>query len=310
MNLSWIMPAGNVSDSSILNINRIDVYRLAEPLNSTLSLTEEEFASRSTLIASIPVSNMDFGRKEFNYNDPLDFAGQSVRLRYAIRFVNASGQKAGFSNFLLIEPTARISAPPSLLVFKESENAVILSWVAPENNVDGSKPVNLLGYNVYRDSPAQENYKLLNNQPVNKNQFTDTFFAFGTTYKYFVRAVSLGGSGEPVESLDSNIVSVTPKDVYAPSAPTAITIAAAPENLSIFFAINPEKDIAGYRIYRSENPNLPKSDWLPLTKDLLTTNTFQDTKVESGKVYYYYLTAVDRAGNISEPSEIVSETAP
>ena len=39
-------------------------------------------------------------------------------------------------------------------------------------------------------------------------------------------------------------------------------------------------------------------------------NTFQDTRVESGKTYYYYLTAVDKAGNVSGTSEVVSETVP
>jgi len=55
---------------------------------------------------------------------------------------------------------------------------------------------------------------------------------------------------------------------------------------------------------------LPLTEWTLLTPDLLKTNTFQDTRVESGKVYYYYLTATDKFGNVSKPSEIVSETVP
>lgn len=310
INLSWTMPARNAADNSTLNIDRIDIYRLAEPLNSSLSLTEEEFASRSTLVASVPVSDSDFGRKELVYKDTLDFAGQAVRLRYAIRFVNASGQKAGFSNFLLIEPTAKIAFAPSLLNSNVTENAVNLEWTAPESNVDGSTPANLLGYNVYRKTADDESYILLNKQPIVKNKFSDDFFEFGKTYNYVVRSVSLGSNSEPVESLNSNEITVAPKDVFAPTAPSAITIAAAPNNLSIFFAVNPEKDIAGYRIYRSTDVSLPKNQWQVLTKDLLTTNTFQDKTVESGKTYYYYVIAVDRAGNISEPSEIVSEIAP
>src|SRR3954454_19244737 len=35
--LSWKMPARNAPAGSILNINRADVYRLAEPLNSPLA---------------------------------------------------------------------------------------------------------------------------------------------------------------------------------------------------------------------------------------------------------------------------------
>ena len=300
VNLSWTMPARNAPDGSVLNISRVDVYRLAEPLNSSLSLTEEEFASNSTLITSIPVSEEDFGLKQQIYKDPLDFAGQGVRLRYSIRFVNASGQKAAFSNFLLIEPTAKIAAAPSLLTAGETEEAVDLKWNAPESNVDGSKPANILGYNIYRKTPEADNFRILNKLPVTKNEFADTFFEFDREYTYFVRTVSLGSGGTPVESLDSNLITILPRDTYPPSAPSAITIAAAPNTISIFFAINPEKDIAGYRIYRSLNSDLPKADWQLLTKDLLTVNTFQDAAVESGKTYYYYLTAVDRAGNVSE----------
>lgn len=310
VNLVWTMPARNAPDGSVLNISRADIYRLAEPINSTLSLTEEEFASRGNLIASLPISDSDFALQQLKYSDELEFSGQPVRLRYAIRFVNDSGQKAAFSNFLLIEPTAKIASSPTAADIVLSQNSVLVRWKAPETNVDGSKPANILGYNVYRSNSKNEVAKLLNSAPVNKTEFADEFFDFNKTYYYFVRTVSLGNNGEPVESLESNIVETFTKDVFAPTAPAAITVAAAPANLSIFFAVNPEKDIAGYRIYRTENPQQPKKDWQLLTKELLTTNTYQDTKVESGKTYYYYLTAVDTSGNVSAESNVVSETAP
>src|SRR5688572_29249111 len=41
--VSWKMPARNASKSSVLNISRADIYRLAEPANSPLVLSEEEF---------------------------------------------------------------------------------------------------------------------------------------------------------------------------------------------------------------------------------------------------------------------------
>jgi hypothetical protein len=310
INLTWQMPARNASDGSVLNINRVDIYRLAENLNSPASISEEEFASRSTLISTLPIADSDFAKKTLTYSDTLDFAGQSARLRYSIRFVNASGQKAAFSNFLLIEPTARIAEIPTQLNAKVTEETIIISWTPPETNVDGSTPINILGYDLYRSLKGTESYSLLNKTPINKENFSDTSFEFGKEYKYFVRTVSLGSNGEPIESLDSKIIEVKPKDTFAPSAPTAITIAATPNSLSIFFAFNPERDIAGYCIYRSENQNLPKADWKLLTPELLKTNTFQDKNVESGKTYYFYLTAVDKFGNVSEPSEIVSETIP
>jgi hypothetical protein len=306
----WTMPPRNAPDGSVLNINRADIYRLAEPINTTLSLTEDEFAARSTLISSLPINDSGFALKQLKFTDRLEFAGQPVRLRYAIRFVNDSGQKAAFSNFLLIEPSARVAAAPTNASAKSSQDAVLLNWNAPSANVDGSTPANILGYNIYRTTASDVVPRLLNKTPVTKTQYADEFFEFKTANTYFVRAVSLGGNGSPVESADSNTIEITPIDIFSPSAPTAITIAASPSSLSLFFAVNPEKDVVGYRIYRSENPALPKNEWQSLTKDLLTTNTFQDTNIVSGKTYYYYLTAVDNAGNVSEPSEVVSETVP
>ncbi|MCY7346813.1 MAG: hypothetical protein LH614_11410 [Pyrinomonadaceae bacterium] len=303
------LPARNASVSSVLSIQRADVYRLAEPSNAPLTLSEEDFASRSTLIFSVPITDEDFSRRQLTFTDGLEFSGQKARLRYAIRLVNASGQKAAFSNFLLIEPTAKVARNPTALTAKISEQAITLRWEAPSENVDGSQPANIVGYNVYRVG-EEISAKILNQTPVTSGVFRDEFFEFGKDYSYYTRTISLGGDGEPIESANSNSASVEPRDTFAPSAPSAVTIAAAPGNLSIFFAVNPEKDVAGYRVYRSTERSEPFSEWILLTDNLLTTNTFQDKKVTSGEVYFYYLTAVDKNGNVSDNSLVVSETAP
>jgi hypothetical protein len=308
--VSWKMPARNAPKGSVLNISRADVYRLAEPADAPLLLSEEEFANRSTLIAAMEITDADFGMKTLNYRDTLEFAGQAARLRYAIRFVNASGQKAAFSNALLVEPTSKVAANPSSLSAEASQEAIRMRWNAPAANVDGSTPPSILGYNVYRSGSATEPAKLLNATPVVSTEYRDEFFEFDKEYFYFVRAVSVGTQSEPIESGESNILPFKALDTFPPSAPSAITLASAPGTISIFFAVNPEKDVIGYKIYRSTEPDLPKSKWLILTPELLQTNTFEDSRVEPGKTYYYYLTATDQRGNISEDSEIVSETVP
>ncbi|MFN0141171.1 MAG: fibronectin type III domain-containing protein [Pyrinomonadaceae bacterium] len=308
--LSWKMPARNAPKNNVQNIARADIYRLAEPATSPQLISEEEFANSSTLIAAVEISDSDFGLKTLIHKDTLQFAGQAARLRYAVRFVNASGQKAGFSNTLLIEPTSKIAANPSSLAAEASQEAVRLTWTAPTANIDGSTPVSLIGYNIYRSTSEKEPAKLLNKAPVEATSFEDEFFDFDKDYYYFVRSVSVGLETEPVESAESNIIKFRGVDTFAPSAPSAITVAAAPGTISIFFAVNPEKDIAGYKIYRSEDRDEPFANWTLLTTGLLTANTFQDTRVESGKTYHYYLTATDKTGNVSPPSEVVSETAP
>ena len=312
--LSWPAPKRNAPNESVQSIRRIDVYRLAEKPRAPLGLTEEEFSARSTLIGSVTYDEIKNATDVLTYTDTLELAGEPARLRYAVRYVNASGQRAAFSNFLLLEPAARIAQPPTMIATgKEAgENAITILWQPPAANIDGSTPVNLLGYNVYRVA-EQENINgqtPINDSLVSGTQYQDKNFKFGDSYRYVVRSVSLGTEGGQVESLNSNAITVSPRDTFPPSSPASITVAAAPGRLSIFFPANPEADIAGYNIYRSTDPDLPKDKWNKLNPALLTRTTFQDEKVESGKRYYYYLTAIDQAGNVSPPSEVVSETVP
>lgn len=312
--LSWPAPPRNAPDSSVQSIRRIDIYRLAEKPGAPLPLTEEEFASRSTLIGSVTYDQIKTTDQELSYTDTLELAGEPTRLRYAVRYVNAAGQRAAFSNFLKIEPAVRIAQAPVLTnTGKEiAEDGITLTWQPPTANIDGSTPVNLLGYNVYRTDETQMAISPtpLNSAPISGTQYTDKDFQFGQDYRYVVRSVSLGAEGAQVESLNSNSLSLSPRDVYPPSPPTSITIAASPGRLSIFFPANPEPDIVGYSIYRSTDETLPKDRWSKLNSTLLTRTTFQDENVESGKRYYYYLTATDATGNISTPSEVVSEVVP
>lgn len=312
--LSWPALRRNAGDSSVQSIRRIDVYRLAEKPDAPLPLTEEEFGARSTLIGSVTYPDIQKATEEITYTDTLELAGQPTRLRYAIRYVNASGQRAAFSNFLLVEPAARIAQPPNIVTTgKElSESAITITWNPPAANIDGSTPVNLLGYNVYRitGSQVEPGQIPINTALVAGTQFQDKTFNFGERYTYVVRSVSLGTEGAQVESLNSNSIELAPVDTYPPAPPSSITVAPAPGRLSLFFPANSEPDIAGYNIYRSTDSSQPKEAWTKLTRTLLTKTTFADENVEPGKKYYYYLTAVDTSGNISAPSEVVSETVP
>jgi predicted phage tail protein len=314
--LSWPAPRRNAPDSSVQSIRRIDVYRLAEKPGAPLALTEDEFSARATLVGSVTSEQIQTAGDTLTYRDPLELAGQPTRLRYALRYVNASGQRAAFSNFLSIEPAARIAQAPALSPqAKVIEDSITIAWQPPAANIDNSTPVNLLGYNVYRtdETQTEPGNQPLNAAPVSGTEYADKNFQFGKDYRYIVRAVSLGTGGAQVESLNSNAVSVSARDIFPPAAPERPSVA-APEpssaRLAIFFAANKESDIAGYNIYRSTDPDLPKQNWTKLNQTLLTRTTYQDDKVEPGKTYYYYVTAVDKAGNVSPPSEVGSEKAP
>ena len=310
--LSWPAPLRNAPNSSVQSIRRIDVYRLAEKPTAPLPLTEEEFSAQSTLIGSVTYDQIKNAKDELTYTDQLQLAGEPARLRYAVRYVNESGQRAAFSNFLLIEPAARIAQPPTLQKNDVSESGITLTWLAPAANIDASTPVNLLGYNLYRldEEHPEVSPNPLNPTLIDGTQFVDKNFKFGSNYRYVVRSVSLGTGGAQVESLNSNVLEVSPKDRFPPTVPGPVTLAAAPGRISLFYPPNPESDLAGYNIYRSTDPNLPKERWTKLNSTLLTRTTFVDENVESGRTYYYYVTAVDQSGNPSGASEVKSETVP
>src|SRR5262245_4970755 len=312
--LMWPAPVRNAPDGSVQSIRRVDVYRVAEKLNAPLSMTEDEFEDRATLVGSVPYEEIKKGGATLTYTDRLELAGEPARLRYAIRYVNSAGQSAAFSNFFLMAPASKIAAPPTVIETHNeySETAITVTWQPPATNIDASTPVNLLGYNVYRITKAKPEAELkpLNEEPINATHFADKRFKFGETYTYFVRAVSLGSEGKPAESLNSNTIELMQVDTYPPAAPNLTTPNAAPGRIALFWAANTEPDVVGYYLYRSSEPNLPKKQWTKLTPDLYKRTTFTDQNVEAGKTYYYYAVAVDNAGNISPESQVVSETVP
>lgn len=312
--LIWPAPVRNASEGSVQSIRRVDVYRVAERPNAPLPMTEDQFADRATLIGSVPYEEIKKGEATLTYVDQLDMGGELSRLRYAIRYVNSAGQRAAFSNFFLMEPAAKISGPPTVIRTgnEYSENANTISWEAPKKNVDGSTPVNLLGYNVYRTNAdkLEAEPKPLNRQPITATQYADKTFKFGEKYVYFVRAVSLGTEAKPVESLSSNSIELSQTDTYPPAAPSLAPPGIGPGRLALFWTANPEPDVVGYYLWRTTDPNLPKDKWTKLTPTLYIKTTFTDENVETGKTYYYYVKAVDSAGNESAPSEVVSEKVP
>ena len=290
---------------------RIEVYRLIEPASSPLALTEENFASRASLIASIPAGQIPVGTSNITYTDAIDFrdaAGQP-RYRYAVRLINQQEQAAGLSNYALAEPLIEIAAPPTDLQTKLSQTELEITWSPPAANLNGSQPANVVGYNIYRRS-GQTTVKL-NAKPVTEPRFIDRTFQFDTRYEYFVRALSLPAeSRDLAAALESNAsvpVTITPKDTFPPAPPASITIASINGVVSLFWPGNTEPDTAGYNLYRAESADTPPGQWVKLNQQLHKPTSFRDDRVQVGKQYFYQLTAVDNNGNESARSAVVSE---
>jgi len=134
--------------------------------------------------------------------------------------------------------------------------------------------------------------------------FEDTKTEFGKTYSYSVRSV-VEYSGEQRESSDSNLATLTMRDVYPPSAPLGLIavfvprVGDTPAHLELSWAISPETEVAGYNVYRSEQQGTLGER---LNPELLLTPAFRDMSAVAERRYFYEVTAVDRSGNESSPA--------
>ena len=296
-------------------LERIDIYRLIEPESAPRGLTEEEFAARATVISTIAGEQVKVGSTTITHLDPLDLRQQErgLRYRYAVRMFNRDGRGADFSNYATITPLTELAAAPARPIPTLTQTEIVITWAPPETNENGTRPANIAGYNLYRK--IGDNVAKLNAQPLTGTRFVDKSFQFGITYEYFVRSLSTqipspsnANLNEAIEGNASEALVFTPKDTFAPTAPTSITIASINGQVSLFWPSNPEADLAGYNIYRSEDETAAPDKWIKLNASLHTPTTFRDDRVQVGKRYFYQITALDSAGNESARSETMSET--
>jgi len=290
-------------------LKRVDIYRLIESINAPLGIAAEDYATRAALIASLPEDQLPANVSVITYVDPIDFkiANDQTRYRYAIRLVNLDDRPADLSNYASLTPLSTVAEPPLGLKANVTQNQIEITWQPPTSNLNGSQPANVLGYNLYRR--VNQQMVKVNAAPLKELRYVEKQFQFGTTYEYIVRALSLPRAGAPVseviESNESLALAVTPKDTFPPTAPNSITIASRGGLISLFWPANPEPDVVGYTLYRSED----EKTWSKITPRPITTITFSDRQVQVGKRYFYQIAAVDQAGNESPRSDTVSEVA-
>jgi fibronectin type 3 domain-containing protein len=314
--LNWSLPALNKREGESSYIARVEVYRLIERRDEEPVLDSIDFETAAATIgeldrATIEALAQTTGNLQFTDSINAGQPSADVRWRYAVRYFNKRGQKAAFSNTVVIEPVAVIAAQPTALrAANQGQGEVLIEWNGAATNIDGSTPAAVVGYNLYR---VRANRKLdrgkpLNEEPITDTKYIDRTFQYKNEYTYLVRTLSQGISGL-IESADSELVNFTPVDTFAPPAPDPVSIASANGTISLFWPTSPAPDVTGYFIYRTENQGGEENDWVKLNGQPVKEVTYHDTNVAIDKKYFYRVTAIDNFKNESPPSKAVSETA-
>ena len=185
---------------------------------------------------------------------------------------------------------------------------VELSWTVPEKNVDGSEPVDLAGFKLYRkvegscttcpsefpvyaDVDAQVSAGMAGmGKRIN---FVDTDVDGSSTYHYKVAPYNSGGYyGEP-----SPVTTV--KWEPPPSPPGGLSGAASDGSVALSWqpaARDEGQVIAGYRIYRRvDRGSLPAESVSGLISDVLE---YTDRGLKNNTPYYYVVKSVVKSGDL------------
>jgi hypothetical protein len=138
--------------TSKMQMQRIDVYRLVEPIDAPMGLPIETFSEKASVVYSIPADDIPLDRSGVVYSDTLNVKGetQNKRYRYSVRMFNTAGQAFDFSTYATIEPLLNLALPPTKLAVKQVETQIEITWDPPEGNMNETSPANVVGYNIYR----------------------------------------------------------------------------------------------------------------------------------------------------------------
>lgn len=208
---------------------------------------------------------------------------------FRVRLKNAKGRYSPWSNVVTLKVVAALPRPKGL-VAKAAAQGVELTWQA-EDRAE-------VEFRVYRR--AEKETQLSEVGRTAEHRYGDTTAEYDKTYDYVVQAVMKETEGEP-----SEVVSITPKDVFAPAVPSGLTLIAGVGSIELAWDRNGEVDFKAYRIYRGVDGGA-----LQVIADLVETPAYSDRTIESGKRYKYAISAYDQLGNESEKSGAVEIQAP
>jgi hypothetical protein len=233
-------------------------------------------------------------------NDPRDI------LTYNVITENDRGKTAGPSNPVVVFLVP--SVPPISDLRAESEaNAIHLSWTPP-----AQPPSHRLKteYALGIDRSSKDTAPVaIGEVPLRQGGFRDPEFTWEQPYTYSVVGVTKvfshdGKQLAEFEGEPSQPVTITPHDIFPPSAPEGLQAVYSNGFVDLTWHPVADHDIAGYNVYRGQQK---------LNDKPVVSSVFRDDKLQGvspGTELHYSVTAVDGLGNESAHSQPATETVP
>lgn len=238
------------------------------------------------------IARLPFG--DVSYRDSSLVGGETWY--YWLNATDISGNTSVFSESASATAIDNIapSAPQQVEASADFE-AVTLTW---RKNTESD----LANYGLYR---SEENIPNTATQIAliakTDTLYTDRNVENDVTYYYWMKAFDATNN----ESAFSLGVSATPQD-FAPSTPVFTDVFGTDERVEVNWQRNGEPDVQSYTLYRALENDFVSSEVLALIEH--PQNKYTDYEIENGVTYYYWLTVVDAAGNVSDLSDVAAAT--
>ena len=320
VDLQLTVPSANTDGSRPANVARVEVYALTGPA----AVSEADVLKAGTRVASIAVKAPRDPDTTFDPDDPeqseadieppegegLD-QGAVARAQEHLTAPAAAGSvpatavvrtyvgvaittkgRRGLSSRPAAVPLAPAPPSPPKPDVTYTETAVTVTW----------PPGPPVAYHVYEVTGSS--HTPLTKSPTSETQYADARMTWGATRCYAVRSVETV-EALAVESEATPPACVTLVDMFPPAAPRGLQAVTTEGVINLIWDANTETDLDGYILLRAIAPG---DELAPITPSPIRETAFQD-RVPAGVRYAYALKAVDTAGNASEPSERIEETA-
>src|SRR6267143_5396593 len=318
--LSFTLPSNSISGEKLPAPPAVEILRGAVKSDGSAD------PKSLKVVYTIPGALVESYRADggVRFTDPI--APEETKLHpgsavaYAVR-TRASQKSASADSNVVTLRVFPVPAPIVSVEARVTESGVELTWPVPAGTATGEPVSTVTGYRIYRSeihpsAPSSSPQDLPQGKPESHaallassetSSYLDTSVVFDHTYIYMVRSV-MQVEGVELESSDSQPVTVTPHDTFPPAPPQSLVAALLPGSapgtvlVDLSWSINLETDLAGYRVYRTEQEGTRGQ---LVTPELLPTPAVRDRSVQPGRRYWYTVTAVDRAGNESAPGAAV-----
>ncbi len=118
--------------------------------------------------------------------------------------------------------------------------------------------------------------------------------------------LTIASGGAASTNTKINYVHIEASDLTAPAVPANVVATAGDGAVTLDWDAATAADLKGYNVYRSTDAEVATTPANLLTTDPIAATTLTDTALSNGTSYHYVVTSVDRSGNESAASEIVT----